>query len=224
MSTQAVVVQGVVKPDGTLELQDKVGLPAGPVQVVVLRAARSQDLEDRFRQLAAEWRRDVGPLSSVSKIVQHPAYQAIIALGRDAVPLILQDLERQPDHWFAALRAITGAEPIPPEDRGRMDRMAAAWVRWGKEHGFTWRADRGRLSGPAGQGVASLQPRRDAVQLHRLGGGGHHPVVVAARPRRGLLLARQLSHSLSTMWVWTSAGITRRGPFFRVTFSGIFRG
>jgi hypothetical protein len=138
MSTQAVVVQGVVKPDGTLELQDKVGLPAGPVQVVVLRAARPQDLEDRFRQLAAEWRRDVGPLSSVSKIVQHPAYQAIIALGRDAVPLILQDLERQPDHWFAALRAITGAEPIPPEDRGRMDRMATAWVRWGKEHGFTW--------------------------------------------------------------------------------------
>jgi hypothetical protein len=35
MNTQAVVVQGVVKPDGTLEVQGKLALPAGPVQVVV---------------------------------------------------------------------------------------------------------------------------------------------------------------------------------------------
>jgi hypothetical protein len=108
------------------------------VQVVVISWARREDLETRFQQLAAEWRRDVGPLSSVSKIVQHPAYQAIIALGQDTVPLILRELERQPDHWFTALRALTGADPIAPEDRGRMDRMAAAWVRWGREHGFAW--------------------------------------------------------------------------------------
>lgn len=96
------------------------------------------DLEDRFQQLAAEWRRDVWPLSSVSKIVQHPSYQAIIALGRDVVPLILRELERQPDHWFAALRALTGADPIATEDRGRMERMAAAWLRWGRENGLRW--------------------------------------------------------------------------------------
>src|SRR5947209_2565116 len=35
MNTHAVVVEGVVKPDGTLELHGKVALPAGPVQVVV---------------------------------------------------------------------------------------------------------------------------------------------------------------------------------------------
>jgi hypothetical protein len=138
VNTQAAVIPGVVKPDGTLEVQAKVSLPAGPVQVVVLSWARREDLESRFQQLAAEWRRDVGPLSSVSKIVQHPAYQAIIALGQDAVPLILRELERQPDHWFTALRALTGADPIAPEERGRMDRMAAAWVRWGREHGFAW--------------------------------------------------------------------------------------
>jgi hypothetical protein len=91
--------------------------------------------EERFRLLADEWRRGVGPLSSASKIVQHPAYQAIIALGPDVVPFILRELEREPDHWFAALRAITGADPVTPEDRGRMDRMAAAWIRWGREHG-----------------------------------------------------------------------------------------
>jgi hypothetical protein len=103
-----------------------------------LRCSQRQNLEERFRHLAAEWRREVGPLSSVSKIIHHPAYQAIIALGPPVVPLILRELERQPDHWFAALRAVTGADPIAAEDRGRMEKMAVAWVRWGREHGLSW--------------------------------------------------------------------------------------
>jgi hypothetical protein len=35
MSADAIVVQGIVKPDGTLELEGKVPLPAGKVQVTV---------------------------------------------------------------------------------------------------------------------------------------------------------------------------------------------
>src|SRR5580700_5520512 len=89
------------------------------------------DVEERFRQLAAEWRDAVGPLSSATKIIQHPAYQGIIALGGDVVPFILRELEQKPDHWFAALRAITGADPVTTEERGLMDMMAAAWVNWG---------------------------------------------------------------------------------------------
>jgi hypothetical protein len=38
MSTAPVIVPGVVKPDGSLELQGKVSLPAGPVQVQVQAA------------------------------------------------------------------------------------------------------------------------------------------------------------------------------------------
>src|SRR5207253_5291781 len=93
-----------------------------------VRLPRGERLEEHFQQFAAEWRSEVWPLSSVTKIVEHPSYQAIIALGREVVPLILRDLERQPDHWFAALRALTGADPVAPEDRGRIDRMAAAWI------------------------------------------------------------------------------------------------
>ena len=33
--TNTVVIQGIVKPDGTLELPEKVNLPAGQVQVTV---------------------------------------------------------------------------------------------------------------------------------------------------------------------------------------------
>jgi hypothetical protein len=66
----------------------------------------------------------------------HPAYQEIVAMGQEVVPLLLRDLEQEPDHWFAALGAITGAQPVPPEDRGDIEKMAAAWLRWGKDHGY----------------------------------------------------------------------------------------
>ena len=35
MSTTAIVVEGRVRPDGTLEVTEKVSLPAGPVHVTV---------------------------------------------------------------------------------------------------------------------------------------------------------------------------------------------
>ncbi len=49
-----------------------------------------------------------------------------------------RDLEQKPDHWFWALRAITGDNPVKSEHRGRMKLMAEAWIQWGKEHGYEW--------------------------------------------------------------------------------------
>ena len=90
-----------------------------PVQAT--QAAES--VEQKFQRLAAVWRAETGHLSSLTKMVSHPAYQEIIALGPEVVPSLLRDLEREPDHWFAALRAITGAQPVPPEDRGRIEAL-----------------------------------------------------------------------------------------------------
>jgi hypothetical protein len=97
-----------------------------------------QTITIEFATLAAEWKAACGPTSSVTRMASIPAYQKIIALGEAAVPLILSELEREPDHWFIALHAITGADPVPKESRGRLKEMTAAWLRWGKEHGFKW--------------------------------------------------------------------------------------
>ena len=117
---------------------DSTASEAAPGREEITGWPRQEDAEERFQKLAAEWRAAVARLSSSSKIVQHSAYQQIILLGQAAVPMILRELEREPDHWFMALRAITGEDPVAPADRGYMDRMAAAWVRWGKAHGFRW--------------------------------------------------------------------------------------
>jgi hypothetical protein len=51
---------------------------------------------------------------------------------------LLRKLEQDPYLWFLPLRAITGADPVPPEQRGNVDRMTEAWLRWGKEQGHQW--------------------------------------------------------------------------------------
>jgi hypothetical protein len=95
-------------------------------------------IEDQFRALVDVWKAGRGPSSFAADVNAHPAYQQIIALGKPVVPLILRELECQPDHWFAALRAITGENPVPAECRGDVRAMADAWLRWGRLQGLHW--------------------------------------------------------------------------------------
>lgn len=93
---------------------------------------------EKFYSLVEAWRQDVRFTSSLTEMVLHPSYQRIIGMGGAAVPFILYELERKPDHWFWALTAITGVDPVQPDDRGKLRKMAEAWLRWGKEQGLTW--------------------------------------------------------------------------------------
>ncbi len=85
----------------------------------------------RFASLASAWRADTEFLSSPAEMADHPVYREIVAMGEPAVPLILAELEARPDFWFEALRRITGADPVPPSDRGNVQAMAKTWLEWG---------------------------------------------------------------------------------------------
>ena len=43
---------------------------------------------------------------------------------------------REPDHWFWGLKAITGEDPVALADRGKVGRMAQAWLDWAKKRGY----------------------------------------------------------------------------------------
>ncbi len=90
----------------------------------------------KFQTLAGQRKQETRHLSLMSDIVLNKAYQQIIGMGKPAIPLLLKALKEQPDHWFWALRSITGENPISPADRGRLPKMAEAWLQWGKEHGY----------------------------------------------------------------------------------------
>jgi hypothetical protein len=89
-----------------------------------------------FAQLAQEWKTDTADESSPTRVAMHPSYQRIIGMGPAALPFILSDLESTQDDWFWALRAITGEDPVAPEDRGYLERMVRSWVRWGMRNGI----------------------------------------------------------------------------------------
>ena len=92
-----------------------------------------KDLTDRFLRLSTEWKRDTGHLSLVSQIVAHSSYQSIIAMGESAIPFILRDLEKEPNHWFSALSAIADEGPeIPVHERGDIRAISEAWIKWGR--------------------------------------------------------------------------------------------
>jgi hypothetical protein len=95
-------------------------------------------LQGRFDALVGKWSEDTRLMSSLREIVGHSAYQEIIAMGTRAIPLILRDLERQPKHWGPALRAITGASPVPKEHAGMVEKIAEDWLQWAKENGYAW--------------------------------------------------------------------------------------
>jgi hypothetical protein len=94
------------------------------------------NVEGQFAILAAKWREEVGPESSVSNIVGDINYLKIIAMGKKVVPLILRELEREPAPWFVALQAITGENPADRGLAGNFPRIAEAWLQWGRDRGF----------------------------------------------------------------------------------------
>ena len=89
-----------------------------------------------FDRLADEWEAGRPRGADIAQMTAHPAYQAIIAMGKPAIPQILDRLAAKPDHWFVALHAISGASPVAPENRGRLKEMTAAWLKWGQEQGY----------------------------------------------------------------------------------------
>src|SRR5437763_16080588 len=98
----------------------------------------TENLDEKFQRLAEEWHQAVAHHFSSRIRDNHPAYREIIEMGSAVVPLLLRDLANNRRHWFAALTAITGANPVPNEDAGNIDKMAEAWLRRGREHGYCW--------------------------------------------------------------------------------------
>ena len=113
-----------------------VDIVAGLPELPGLAEPETAPSQAAFERLADEWERERPRGVDVAEMTAHPAYQSIIAMGEAAVSWILERLAAKPDHWFVALNAITGAAPVPPESRGRVKEMAAAWLEWGRRQGY----------------------------------------------------------------------------------------
>jgi hypothetical protein len=94
------------------------------------------DLRERFQRLASEWKEKSRYLSNTAQMAMLKPYQRIIGMGMPVVPLILEEMRREPDQWFWALEAITGENPVPAEAAGKVRLMTQAWIEWGRQRGL----------------------------------------------------------------------------------------
>jgi hypothetical protein len=98
--------------------------------------APTENERHKFRQLADQWREQTRAVSSDSDIVANFAYHQIMGMGERALPFIFDEMQTHGGRWFWALRAITGENPVRPEDRGNVRRMTATWLEWARVHDY----------------------------------------------------------------------------------------
>jgi hypothetical protein len=102
----------------------------------VVNSTTQEEASSQFLRLATEWKESIRVISDWNLMILHPSYQRIIGLGPDVIPLILKELKLNGGHWFWALQALTGENPITNEDAGRVKKMTEAWLAWGSDKGY----------------------------------------------------------------------------------------
>lgn len=83
-----------------------------------------------FYSLRAEWKNETRFSSSILEICTNQAYQQIIGMGEEVLPFIFDELRKEPDHWFWALKAITRVDPVKSSERGNIKLMTSVWLIW----------------------------------------------------------------------------------------------
>jgi hypothetical protein len=97
----------------------------------------------KYRKLRAKMEEDTRYSSNLNDRFEHPAFAEIVGMGHAAVPIILKEMQQDPDVSFTmfALFPITGEDPtVPPEQIGGfmaidMSAIKHSWLAWGEEHG-----------------------------------------------------------------------------------------
>lgn len=60
-------------------------------------------------------------------------YQSIVAMGRQVVPYILQELPEQGMLWSSLLQDITHENPVTPENRQNVEATKQTWLEWARK-------------------------------------------------------------------------------------------
>ena len=89
----------------------------------------SSSVELEFNKLFYKWQEET-KFQSSSLIFENIYYQEIIKYGESVVPYIIKKIKIAPSHLFVALSKITGANPVKPENRGKINEMTSDWIHW----------------------------------------------------------------------------------------------
>jgi hypothetical protein len=119
--------QSIPSPDMYLEVQaEDIWFHVPSVNIDAESA-----IERRFKELADEWKRETGSLSFVRQKIAHRAFLQILVMGESALPMLIKEIQTDPNHWFLALRLIARTNPV--RDGSSVEEAVAAWMKWWTE-------------------------------------------------------------------------------------------
>jgi hypothetical protein len=95
------------------------------------------DFVQRFYSLLNIWRSDTAFFSDPDLIVAHPAFQALVELAGDIVPLAIEDLRARPSNLVWVLDDAIGEVEYPRDIIGDLVAMSNAWIDWAERNGRT---------------------------------------------------------------------------------------
>lgn len=98
----------------------------------LLHPKKTDTLKAEFNKYANQWKMETAGHSILIHKIKNLNYLYILAMGKDALPFILKDLEETGDDWFAALKFIARDNPVPKEYMGDIEKMREYWLKWGK--------------------------------------------------------------------------------------------
>lgn len=99
-----------------------------------IKMVDERSVQVQFGELVDRLKRETFFQSSLSKIFTHPAYQTIMAMGKEGLPFVLDLLRKGDSDWFYALKHM--AREDVAEGARSFEEAKAAWLEWGYRHNY----------------------------------------------------------------------------------------
>lgn len=104
-------------------------LHVSPGDAMIEPCAKCEMLRPEFNKLSKQWRHDTR--LAAHHHPEHPCHRAIVGMGIDVLPLIVEKLIVRDGWWFCALREILPDAPTMEDWMlGRIDVLRALWMAW----------------------------------------------------------------------------------------------
>lgn len=102
---------------------------------------------EEYQKLRDELNYHTGHFSSISRVIHHPTFGKIVRLGKEIVPIILDEIDHYhqtgeeeffPSGWwgFNAIAEVMNGWPEEKGEPGVFDSWVGVWVRWGEKNGY----------------------------------------------------------------------------------------
>lgn len=87
--------------------------------------------ETEFNRLAAQWQLETRRFrGDMPRVVASPSYRQVVAGGAAVVPFLIEQLRQGQYNWFAALKEITGKNPVRRANMKSRRKAAKDWIAW----------------------------------------------------------------------------------------------